>query len=524
MAELLSSKIVVVERPPVLRTIPGQPTAIASTPVVTEKGPVRTPSRTTSFEEWVGIYGGYIAASKSAAIIEKAFQNGLRDLWTSRVVHYTDITNPLTKTSAKAQVIIPDSTPANTLQVDGKYDGAYANGPTTTQVIVANASNGAAANYNLAVKYKGVVIEVFPNVVNTAGLPNSVDTVVNATGTGSKYIAVTRLLTTRPVNGTYNPTGGNDGLTGLADTDYTGSQAGGTGVYAFDATQGLRLMFAPDRLTSAVENAIIDYCEVTRNGSIFPVVDLPAGLTVNAAITHVETTALLLNKSEFGVVYHPHLKILNPSRSVFGDTDEIVVPSSGHLVGLFAQVDGARPGGVHDEPAGIERGILIGVTGLESDEVLDERKRDLLYPKRINPIHSDPGIPIYVDGARVLKGDSNFPTVAQRRGVIDIEQSIKDGLQSIRFRANDEETREEVSRTIFAFLLTKFNQKAFRGSTPETAFFVDVSEEINPPTEREAGRLNVKIGLATQRPIEFIVLTFQQDLRDLEAQLASAGA
>jgi hypothetical protein len=73
---------------------------------------------------------------------------------------------------------------------------------------------------------------------------------------------------------------------------------------------------------------------------------------------------------------------------------------------------------------------MFGVLGFETDEVLEERKRDLVYPKRINPLTTGPGLPRYIDGSRTLKGDGNFPYVAERRGVIFIERSLKQGSSS----------------------------------------------------------------------------------------------
>ncbi len=164
-----------------------------------------------------------------------------------------------------------------------------------------------------------------------------------------------------------------------------------------------------------------------------------------------------------------------------------------------------------------------GIVGLELNETQQRGKRNLLYPENINPLWKPNGTPIIVDGSRVLDRTQNFASVAQRRGVTFIEQSVEDGLLVFVHRANNPETREEVSNTIRAFLLVQFRQGAFRGDTPGTSFFVDVSDDINPPTEVNLGRLNVRIGLATNRPAEFIILKFSQDLRDLQAELAASS-
>jgi phage tail sheath protein FI len=526
MAELLASQTVIIEESPRIRTIPSVPTAVTAMVGITERGPVLTPTLITSFSEFVDTFGSFTANSQFPSLVEQFFNNGGQQLWISRVVHYTDITDPLTKISVAATVDLDDTGATPVLQVDGKYDGAYANGPTNMQILIATATSGVATEFNLSVLVGGIAVEVFPNLVNDNTSTNDAATVINAAG-GSKLISATFLAAgvSPPVVGTFNMTGGDDGLTGLADTDYTGSQAGGTGFFAFDVVQGIRILLAPDEDSGTVQIAGVDYCEITREGSMFFVVTLLPGLTAAQAVTHVETTFALFGSSEYGAMYWPHVNILNPSRADYGDTDNILIPVSTMVAGVYAKIDGARPGGIHDEPAGTERGRLRGVVSLEGGdtaEVLDIRKRNLVYPKRINPITTFPGAPFFIDGVRVLKGDGNFPSVAQRRGVIDIEQNIKDGMEVYRYRANDEETRDEVNRTIRAFLLVRFNQKAFRGSTPDTSFFVNTDTDVNPPSEVDAGRLNVRIGLATQRPIEFLVLRFSQDTRDAEAEIAAA--
>lgn len=529
MAELLASQTVIVEEPPRIRTLPSVPTAVTAMVGITERGPVLTPTLVTSFAEFVDIFGSYIAASEFPSQVEQFFSNGGQQLWVSRVVHYTDITDSGTKTSAKATVSLDDSGATNVLDISGKYDGTYANGPSDMQIVIASATSGDASEFNLSVLVDGVAVEVFPNLVNDDTSSNDAATVINA-ASGSKLISATFVAAgvSPPVNGTFNMTGGDDGLTSLADTDYTGSQAGGTGFFAFDSVQGVRILLAPDRDSGTVQEAGVDYCEISREGSMFFVVTLPEGLTAAQAVTHVETTFTLFGRSEYGATYWPAVNILNPNTDAYGDSPTLLIPVSTMVAGIYARVDGARPGGVHDEPAGTERGRLRGVVSLEEpggvspSEALDIRKRNLVYPKRINPITTLPGAPFFIDGTRVLKGDGNFPSVAQRRGVIDIEQNIKDGLEVYRHRANDEETRDEVERTVKAFLLVRFNQNAFRGDTPEESFFVNTGTDVNPASEREAGRLNVRIGLATQRPIEFLVLRFSQDLRDAEAEAAAA--
>jgi phage tail sheath protein FI len=231
-----------------------------------------------------------------------------------------------------------------------------------------------------------------------------------------------------------------------------------------------------------------------------------------------------LNLSEFGAIYWPQVKVLNPNTAIFGNDSTIVVPPSGHIAGVMARTDASQEGGVYLQPAGIERGILRGVVGFENDDVKQESTRDLIYPKRINPLTTGPGLPLFIDGSRTLKGTSNFPSVAERRGVIFIEQSVKLGVQFARHSGNTEELRDRVNRAITAFLLIQYRNGAFRGDTPSNSFFVDTGEGLNPPSVVFANKLVARIGLATNKPAEFIILRFSQDTRELEEEIAAATA
>jgi hypothetical protein len=420
----------------------------------------------------------------------------------------------------------------DTLTVNGKYDGTYGNNLT---ILISAATSGEAARFNLVVLSGGVVVERFPNMTMDPDDDNYVETIINDTNNGSKYISVVDLdvdptdaSAARPANSpgatpvAYGPlTGGDDGLTSIADTDFIGDETGKTGIRSFDTVLDLRLLFIPDRPTSAVHNAMITYCEITRDMSMFAILDPPAGLGASEIITYVDTTAGLLNLSEFAAIYWPQVKVINPSSTIFGNVSSVTVPPSGHIAGCYARTDGARVGGVYDPPSN-EKGRLSGVIGLETDEVIEEARRDLVFPKRINPITKLSGQPIAIDGARTLKGGGNFPSISERRGVIFIEQSIKNGLEFARNKNNDAELRAAVARTITAFLIVQMKVGAFRTKNPATAFFVDVSEALNPASEVFAGKLNARIGLATQKPAEYIVLTFSQDTRALEEELAAS--
>ncbi|MGN6108834.1 MAG: phage tail sheath family protein [Kofleriaceae bacterium] len=412
---------------------------------------------------------------------------------------------------------------ASALRVEGLDPGGYAN---QIEAEVRAATSGAVSEFDLAIIQDGVYRERFPNLSMDPTSARYVEVIVNDERTGSRLVRVVdQLLAGQPVPSVQIAalSGGDDGLSGLTDLDFIGSAAAKTGMYALDRVLDLTLLAVPARATPAVHDAMITYCEVERAGSVFAVLDPPAQYTAAEVISYVETTAGLLNRSEFGAIYWPRVKILNPQKSAFGSAEQIVVAPSGWICGVYARTDAGRPGGIYDPPAGTDKGQLHGVYGFETDEVLEERKRDLVYPKRINPLTTGPGMPRFIDGSRTLKGDGNFPYVAERRGAIFIAQSLKAGVQFARHKNNTEGLRSQVRRSFTAFLITQMNNGAFRSREPAKAFFVDVSDQLNPPSVIFAGQLVARVGLATNKPAEFIVIRISQDTRALEAELAAAG-
>ncbi len=407
--------------------------------------------------------------------------------------------------------------PVNTLQVDGKTEGAYAN---TLAILIEAATSGAAEEFNFLVLDDGLIVETFANLSMVDTSNTYVESIVNDPVTGSNLVEVTDLdaapASQRPANATSSTlAGGDDGLAGLADTDFGTSVNDVVGIQGLNNIQDVNILTVPGRATSPVQNAMITYCENTRDGSMFAVLDPPAGQLATGIVNYVENTALLLGLSEFGAMYWPRVKVLNPDEAVFGaGVKNIIVPPSGHVAGVYARTDAAREGGIYDPPAGIEEGQLLGIVGFETEEVFDEAKRDLVFPKRINILTSFTGAPRHIDGSRTLKGGGNFPFVAQRRGAIFIEQSIKNGTEFARNKNNTDKLRRTVERTIRGFLLIQMRNDAFASQDPDTAFFVDFSKKL----QNEGNKMKGRVGLAFNDPAEFIIITFSRDTRALELE------
>lgn len=416
-----------------------------------------------------------------------------------------------------------DAGPALVLALAGKTPGGFAN---RVQVETRLSPQGDAGEFDLLVLEDGVFKEVFPRLSLDPAAPRFADLVVNDPAAGSNLVSATagQAIPGVPVPAqVVSLAGGTDGLVDLDDADFVGSAATETGLRALDTVQDLAVLLVPGQATPAVHNAIIQYCDVVREGQVFAVLDPPEGLSATGIVDYVDNVAALGGSTESAAIYWPRVEVLNPTRAVFGPADRVTVAPSGIIAGVYARVDGARPGGVYDPPAGIEEGRMFGVLGFETDEVLDERKRDVVFPRRINPLTTGPGQPRYIDGARTLKGDGDFPSVSASRGVMFISKSLKRGLDFVRHKNHTEKLRAQVKRTIDAFLLIQMKNDAFASQDPTKAFFADVSEQLNTPSVVAQQRLLARVGLAMTDPAEFVDILLSKDTRALEAELSSVA-
>lgn len=408
---------------------------------------------------------------------------------------------------------------SDTLTMTGKYEGAYAN---NHKIKIAAATSGTASEFNLQVLTGSVINESFANLTMDSTAERYAVTIINDADVGSLLFVASdesapgTVTDKRPadVSGA-TVTSGNDGLTDLDVNDFIGSEAGAVGNFAFDLTDDITILVSPDETSTGMHNAMIQYCETTRKGLVFPVLDPPVNQTKTQMVTHVET----LSASEFGALYWPRVKIINPSSAIFGTATDITVVPSGLICGRMATNDREEDSGPFFQPAGTEAGKPYGIVGLEREEVKLESVRDIVYPKRINPITYMRGSGYFIDGSRTLLGTGNFPSIGERRGVSHIEKLLERGLQWVRHRNHTPRLRREVYKAVYAELYDWMKAGAFASGTPATAFFVDVGTGLNTASVIRAGKLIIRVGLATNTPAEFVIIKVTKDTRALNEEL-----
>lgn len=534
MSNFLSPSVGARELPAQIPQIRAANTSVMAFVGIFEKGPIGEPVRVSSWDQWTKIFGGFLANSDAPMAVYQFYQQvrgGRAETVTVRTAHYTDPATPSSVTAAKASVTLQNATPANTLKVDGKYHGTYAN----LSLVIQAATSGVTEEFDAVLKKGTTILEHWKNLTMGAyssATPtdrNYAPRVVNADLGGSENIALVDQLVSgtaaqrRPANGSFSLTSGSDGLTSLADADFIGSSTGATGLYALDAVEDVTLLAVPGRTASAMQAAMISYCGTHREGQIFAVLDPLAAQSVSQIITFVKTTNSLLNATEHAAIFYPELIVANPNKTIYGPDDTLTIPPSGAVAGVFVRNDQELIGGIHQQPAGINRGRLIGVLGTaNNDNVKKLAQRDLLYPANINPIWKDNSNPLHIGGVAVLDRTGNWPSIAERRGVSYIVSSFRNSLPEFLFDNIDDSLLERIKRSATAFLLIETRNGAFASKNPKEAFFVDTGEAVNPRSQWRLRKVSILLGLAKATPNEFIDLMVTRDLRAEQASLDAA--
>lgn len=200
-------------------------------------------------------------------------------------------------------------------------------------------------------------------------------------------------------------------------------------------------------------------------------------------------------------IYYPWIKVADP----INKGQQIFVPPSGHLAGVYARVGVER--GVHKAPA---NEALVGAVALET--YVTKGEQEILNPDGINCIRSFPGTGIRVWGARTLAtvGNPSWKYVNVRRLFNYLEKSMERGSQWVVFEPNDHDLWGRVRRNLSAFLWTCWKEGMLFGETPGEAFYVKCDAETNPQEMIDLGRLYVEIGVNPVKPAEFVIIRIGQ--------------
>lgn len=335
----------------------------------------------------------------------------------------------------------------------------------------------------------------------------------NATG-GSNYLvaslAAGYVFTAGDVI-TPSSTPGGDPLASGADGAAPSATQIQDAVPLFDVVTQPFVLNLPGETRTAVITTVANYVDPARTrdddssegrGDVFVVVDTDPGADGDSAITKAATYP----KSDYLAVYYPNLVVADPSNAVAGATK--LVPAGPAVVGRYIATDAAR--GPFKSPAGIVDGALVGVVALDPAAVLRNPLLDRLNDANVNAIKIIPNRGPIIFGARTRKSSFITRYVSARRTIIQARADLVEATAFGPFENNDqilwsglENAADKVCRQLFI-------AGGLKGATPEQAYYVKADSDNNNASTVEAGEVHLEVGLAVQRPAEFVVLTIAQ--------------
>lgn len=497
-------------------------------------GPMNVATLVMSYADAYEKFGTLVSSYEMMLQLKLFFENGGRRAVVTRICHIVDHTAGSTPaTAAKATYMLKTAvggmySDQNTLKVDALYYGVL-----TLKVKVQAASNGEAARFDLIVYRGDEQVEWFRNLSMLDSDSNYAEDIINTSSGKSKYIVVTDQalggvgglgLDERPMNlsSAVTLTGGNDGMTDIADADYVGATNYHTGLFAFNLIADGDLLVCPDRTSTTFQNSAISYCETTKSGKMLFIPDPP--VSSDAAAIIVQASALTASESRTGVLW-PRIYISNPLKSTYGVAPQIKICPSGLYCARIAMNSEQVETKYFTQPGNEVFGLLNSAVDIETDAVLEPTVRDKVVDYKVNCIVKgtrgiDGNFGVWVDDVILGKTSDNFVSVGEAHGISYLRKQFELYLERHRTQNNTPDRRMTIEDAFRAELMKWTTRHCFASDNCDEAFYVNADPEgndLNNPLVQDEQQLKILVGVATARPARFIELIFTRDSRAVES-------
>ena len=452
-----------------------------------DRGPT-VPTLVTSWSQYTTLFGTWNTnASNDLPLgVYMFFANGGSRAYVQRVVGAGAASAVRTFNDRAA-------TPLATLRLTAVNEGAWGNSLNAT---ISNSLT--TGKFDLTIYYGGTtdaeIVEKFTDLSMTSTDSRYAISVING---ASVYVIATD-LGSATTGSNKNPsvvtnqtltTGANGSAVSEID-DYTG----------FDVINQSLILNVAGFTDNTTINAAISYAE--SRDDVFVVID-----SLESSAEDALDIAAQYTPSSYAAVYYPALVIKDPTVGVGGSSASVKTVGAGSaLVGIYSSTDASR--GVFKAPAGLQ----TRVAGAVSVAALTNAELDLMNAASapVNAIKYVPGSGIVVMGSRTLKVGYVDKYIPVRRTLIYLRKALIDLTQFAIFEPNDETLWRRIDATVSGFLTGFWSQGGLRGATPQQAFFVKVDSTNNPQQSIDNGEVHIEVGVALQRPAEFVVIKIGQ--------------
>ena len=353
-------------------------------------------------------------------------------------------------------------------------------------------------SFNLVIRYKGEVVEIFKDLSLSESSSRNVEMIVNER---SEFVTVeindpmSGDMGPRPELGAYDLSGGDDGLADLEDTDFIGDPSQHTGFFAFDEIDALNMVAVPGVTTAEVIHAGIAYAENRQD--LMLLADAPLYLEPLEAVDFRKGQGMYSHaafNSSYAALYYPWIEILDP---VTGKRKP--VPPSGAVAGCYARND--KKAQVWYAPAGIDRGRVFNALSLVYKTSRGER--DVLYPEGVNVIASFPDTGINIWGQKTLQSQpSALDRVNVRRLMMFMEEAISESSKFVVFQPHNPQTWRALLRLVNPFL------QDIKDKGGLYDFAVQCDEETNLTAVMDRNEIVARVFVKPTKTAEFVELNF----------------
>ena len=421
-------------------------------------------------------------------------------LWVKNVSHYTDYQNPGTATAAKATAT---DLAAKRLRVSAYSRGEWAHAANDNlQLVIQTATSGMSSRFDVIVKLNGVVVKQYLSGSFDSTLTNNFRDMIPSAGDG--YIIPTwDGASDAPSAGTYQFTGGDNGLSGLVANDWLGAEHadGNTGWRALLpllTTIEQRPMAVLDQLANetygeSIYSGLLTFSEANQL-SFYSAT--PSGLNRTTAANYIKGDgAYTVNKrTQYGTG-----RVIWPWGYPRGSNDEtLIIPASGADCGRAAYVANQYGNDSPHEPhAGTDRGKgFLGDVFSAMERETNAADSSALDDIRVVVVRTDIRRTPYIYGSWSTSYDSRFDAWSVRlldtelmAGAVIQSEPYVHGLNDEGFE-NSPGVRRRLVNSLVGFMKIYAERGAFRSKAYKTGYFV---EDLTTDTDVENKIIRVKM-------------------------------